>query len=118
MSQILSADQTYLKMAKDLINTDKLGPVVELLSNMIQAQLIDYYGYGLTTPLPFVNLWIQCLTQNPNWTKDLNAIYLVDMILCVAYQFTDVWQAAKEYFRFLQMVKPSIFFVERIKVLF
>lgn len=101
LSQLLSTDRTYLKMAKDLITTDYPGPVVELLGNMIQSQLIDYYNFGLPTPNMLVNLWLQCFTANPNWSKDSNSVYIIDLILRVAFQFADVWFSAKEYFRYL-----------------
>lgn len=91
-------------MAKDLITSDYPGPVVELFGQMIQAQLIDYYSYGLPTPALLVNLWIQCLTRNPNWVKDSNAMYIIDLILSIAYLFPDAWISAREYFRFLHMV--------------
>lgn len=91
-------------MAKDLITTDYPGLIVELFGNMIQAQLINYYNYGLQSPALFVNLWLQCLTRNSNWVKDSNAMYIVDLVLRIAYQFPDAWISAREYFRFLHMV--------------
>lgn len=110
LQQLLVSDRTYIKMAKDLLTTDFPGPVVELLGNMIQSQLIDYYNYGLTTPQLFINLWLQCLTSIPSWTKDSNAIYIIDLILRVAYQFPESWLNAKEYLRFLYTVCLWCFF--------
>lgn len=95
-------------MAKDLITSDYVGPVVELLGNMIQCQIINYINYGLRSPVLLVNLWLQCLTNNPNWFKDVNAVHLVDLILKVAYQFQDAWYSAKEFFRFMYTVSASI----------
>lgn len=105
LSQLLAADKTYIKMAKDLITSDYVGPVVELLGNMVQHQIISYVNYGLRSPVLLVNLWLQCLTNNANWFKDVNAIYIVDLILRVAYQFQDAWYSAKEFFRFMYTVR-------------
>lgn len=88
-------------MAKDFISTDFPGPILEQFSNMIQAQITDYYNYGLQTPTMFINLWLNCLTINPNWYKDVSSLYVVDVILKIAYQFTDSWIMAKEHFKFL-----------------
>lgn len=96
---VLSADRTYIRMAKDFISNDYPGPVVELFANMIQAQIIDYAQYGLPTPTMFINLWLNSLTAIPNWYKDTNAIRIVDLILRIAFQFTDAWLTAKEYFK-------------------
>lgn len=107
LRQLLSADRTYMKMAKDLITTDYPGPVVEFLSNMIQAQCTDHYNYGLITPTSLVNLWLQCFTELPNWTKDTNAIYIVDLLLSIAFQSPETWCQSKEYFRFLYMASRA-----------
>lgn len=97
-----------MKMAKDLITSDYVGPVVELLANMIQYQIINYVNYGLRSPVLLINLWLQCLTVNSNWFKDVNAIHIIDLILKVAYQFQDAWYSAKEFFRFMYTVSNRI----------
>lgn len=106
LSHLLAADRTYIKMAKDLITSDYVGPVVELLGNMIQCQIINYINCGLRSPVLLVNLWLQCLTHTSNWFKDVNAVHIVDLILRIAYQFQDAWYSAKEFFRFMYMVSP------------
>ncbi|XP_055848760.1 ectopic P granules protein 5 homolog isoform X2 [Episyrphus balteatus] len=96
--QLLNADKTYLKMAKEMLFSSSIGPVLKLLDNMIQHQIISYYNFGLTTPLMLVNTWLHALTNVPNWQNTM-VLFLIDKILCVAYQFPDVWMASKEYFR-------------------
>ncbi|XP_055908978.1 ectopic P granules protein 5 homolog isoform X2 [Eupeodes corollae] len=99
LTQLLNADKTYLKMAKEMLFSSSLGPVMELLDNMIQHQVISYYNYGLTTPLMLVNTWLHVLTNVPNWQNTM-VLHLIEKILAVAYQFPDVWMASKEYFRY------------------
>lgn len=99
LNAILAADRTYIRMAKDFIASDYPGPVVELFANMIQSQIIDYCNYGLQTPTVLINLWLNCLTANPNWYKDSNAIHIVDLILRIAYQFPDSWATTKNFFK-------------------
>lgn len=86
-------------MAKDFISSDYPGPVVELFANMIQAQITDYFNYGLQTPTLLITLWLECLTVNPNWFKDYNTMYVTDLILRIAFQFTDAWLTVKMYFK-------------------
>lgn len=100
LSQILQADRTYIRMAKDFISSDYPGPVVEMFSNMIQAQIIDYFQYGLQTPTMLIIMWLNCLTINPQWYKDPNTVYIVDIVLRIAYQFADSWLTAKNFFKF------------------
>lgn len=95
LSQILSADRGYLKS----INSP--GPILEMFGNMLQSQIIDYVSYGLSTPTPFIYLWLQCLTQNQNWIKDWKNMYVIELIVKIAYQFPDGWRCAKEYFHSL-----------------
>lgn len=99
LGAILTADRTYIRMAKDFISSDYPGPVVELFASMIQAQIIDYVQYGLPTPTMFIHLWLNSLTAIPNWYKDVNAIRIVDLIMRIAFQFTDAWLMAKEFFK-------------------
>lgn len=111
LSALLVADRTYIRMAKDFISSDSYGPIVENLSNMIQAQIIDYTHFGLTTPTLFINLWLNAITANQNWYKDVNALHIVDLILRIAYQFADSWSMAREFFKQLckdtKEAKPS-----------
>lgn len=107
IASIMQADRTYLRMAKDLISADFPGPVVQLFANMIQAQVIDYFNYGLPTPTILINLWLNTLLANPNWYKDAGSIYVIDIILRIAYQFTDSWLSAKCAFKSFCMVCSS-----------
>lgn len=99
ITSILQADRTYIRIAKDFISSDYPGPVVALFSNMIQAQIIDYFNYGLQTPTILIYMWLNCLTVNPNWYRDQNALFVVDIILRIAYQFTEAWITAKNFFK-------------------
>lgn len=109
LTAILQADRTYIRMAKDFISCDYPGPVVELFSNMIQLQIIDYFNFDLQTPAMLINLWLNCLTQNAGWYKDPNSLYIVDVILRIAYQFGDAWIMAKNFFKFFCKVWPCSF---------
>lgn len=99
LAALLSADRTYIRMAKDFITSDCYGPVVDLLTNMIQSQVTDYAHFGLASPAMLINLWLNAITANPNWYKDLSALHLVDVILRIAYQFADSWVLAKDFFK-------------------
>lgn len=99
LNALLNADRTYIRMAKDFISSDSYGPVITNLSNMIQSQIIDYAHFGLSTPTGLINLWLNAITANQNWYKDLNALHIVDQILQIAYQFVDSWSMAREFLK-------------------
>lgn len=39
---LLNADRTYLKMAKDMVYGNLVGPILELLDNMLHNQIVSY----------------------------------------------------------------------------
>ncbi|XP_004534242.1 ectopic P granules protein 5 homolog isoform X2 [Ceratitis capitata] len=98
LNALLSADRSYLKMAKDIIYPNSIGPVLQLLDNMIHRQITSYTEYGLTTPLSLINVWLNLLTSLPNW-QNTNVVYLLDVILRIAYQFSDARYQAIEFFQ-------------------
>lgn len=57
-----------------------------------------YYNFrfGFTTPLNLINIWLHCLTNLPNW-QNTNAMYLLEQILRIAYQFPDVQRQVINY---------------------
>ncbi|XP_059219883.1 ectopic P granules protein 5 homolog isoform X1 [Stomoxys calcitrans] len=97
LNSLLNADKTYLKMAKDMVFPNTVGPVLELLDNMIHHQITSYTSYGLTSPLNLINVWLNCLTALPNW-QNTYVVYLLDKILRVAYQFPDAHMQCLEFF--------------------
>ncbi|XP_037885384.1 ectopic P granules protein 5 homolog isoform X1 [Glossina fuscipes] len=97
LNTLLNADRTYIKMTKDVIYPNSVGPVLELLDNMIHHQITSYMNYGLSTPLNLINLWLHCLTSLPNW-QNTYVVYLLDKILRIAYQFPDAYNQTIEYF--------------------
>lgn len=87
----LMNDKTYARHTKDFVVLTCQKPVLQLLSDMIQAQVIQYSTFGLHTPTHLINLWLQCLTHNQMWYTNPNNVHLVDVLLKVAYQFPDAW---------------------------
>ncbi|XP_067619599.1 ectopic P granules protein 5 homolog isoform X2 [Eurosta solidaginis] len=98
LNTILTADRTYIKMAKDIVYPNSIGPVLVLLDNMIQHQITSYTDYGLSTPMNLINAWLNLLTALPNW-QNTNVVYLLDVILRIAYQFSDARSQAIEFFQ-------------------
>ncbi|KAM7362755.1 ectopic P-granules autophagy protein 5 [Cochliomyia hominivorax] len=97
LNTLLNADKTYLKMAKDMVYPNTVGPVLELFDNMIHHQITSYTSYGLSSPLNLINIWLHCLTALPNW-QNTYVVYLLDKILRVAYQFPDAHMQCVEFF--------------------
>ncbi|XP_053947288.1 ectopic P granules protein 5 homolog isoform X1 [Anastrepha ludens] len=97
LNSLLTADRTYLKMAKDIIYPNSIGPVLALLDNMIHHQITSYTDYGLSTPMNLINAWLNLLTALPNW-QNTSVVYLLDMILRIAYQFSDARYQAVDFF--------------------
>nr|CAD7569208.1 unnamed protein product [Timema californicum] len=78
---LLTADRTYIKLAKSLISTDFPGPVLQSFGQMIEAHLEDHHRFSLINPQAFIKLWMLALTLVPGWTREPSVVYLLD-ILC------------------------------------
>ncbi|XP_034112376.2 ectopic P granules protein 5 homolog [Drosophila albomicans] len=95
---LLNADRTYLKLAKDMVFANSIGPILELLDNMLHHQIVSYTSYGLCSPLNLINVWLNCFTTLPDWAQNTHVLYLLDKMLCISYQFTDCRVQALEFF--------------------
>ncbi|XP_034484557.1 ectopic P granules protein 5 homolog [Drosophila innubila] len=98
LTTLLNADRTYLKIAKDMVYANSIGPILELLDNMLHHQIVSYTSYGLCSPLNLINVWLNCFTSLPYWAQNSHVLYLLDKMLCVSYQFTDCRVQAVEFF--------------------
>ncbi|XP_064550516.1 ectopic P granules protein 5 homolog [Drosophila montana] len=95
---LLNADRTYLKLAKDMVYANSVGPILELLDNMLHHQIVSYTNYGLCSPLNLINIWLNCFTGLPGWAQNAHVLYLLDKMLRIAYQFADCRVQAVEFF--------------------
>ncbi|XP_039453437.1 ectopic P granules protein 5 homolog isoform X1 [Culex pipiens pallens] len=96
---LIAADRHYSRLTKDQFRPESPTPVTEMLRCMILSQITNYVQYGLGSPTLLVNVWLLCLTELPNWTKDTAVLSLLDAMMGVAYQFPDCWHSMKEFFR-------------------
>ncbi|XP_063706197.1 ectopic P granules protein 5 homolog [Culicoides brevitarsis] len=108
LTQLLN-DRTYQKYTKDFVIIQAQKPVLLLLGNMIQHQIINYASYGLPSPTILINIWIDCLTYNSNWVSNPNCVHIIDLISQIAYQFPDAWCLLKSrfvpYFKEIESIK-------------
>ncbi|XP_030371319.1 ectopic P granules protein 5 homolog [Scaptodrosophila lebanonensis] len=98
LQTLLNADKTYLKVAKDMVYVNSVGPVLELFDNMLHHQITSYTSYGLYSPLNIINVWLNCFTALPGWSVNTYLLYLLDKMLRIAYQFTYCRVQAVEFF--------------------
>ncbi|XP_017104957.2 ectopic P granules protein 5 homolog [Drosophila bipectinata] len=98
LSTLLNADRTYLKLAKDMVYANSIGPILELLDNMLHHQIVSYTSFGLCSPLNLLNIWLNCFTTLPGWAQNSNLLYLLDRMLRISYQFPDCRAQAVEFF--------------------
>lgn len=85
LTGLLNADRTYVKMAKNLIAPDFPGPIMKQFGHMIQSHLQYFRRYNQPGPQTFVSLWIQALTNNPDWARDPGSLYLLDIVFKTAF---------------------------------
>ncbi|XP_066590073.1 ectopic P granules protein 5 homolog isoform X2 [Prorops nasuta] len=86
---LVTADRTYMKIAKNLIAPEFPGPILKQVANMIESHLKNYRRYSLASPERFVNLWLNVLILVPDWNKDQNVLYLLDTVIRAAFFHLD-----------------------------
>ena len=77
IENIINADQTYLKMAKDLIITDFPGPVLKEFGNMLAKQIQSYKWYGFSSESSIILMWLNIFIKIPNWNTTKTTLYIV-----------------------------------------
>ncbi|XP_012225114.2 ectopic P granules protein 5 homolog isoform X2 [Linepithema humile] len=82
---LITADRTYMKIAKNLIAPEFPGPILRQFANMIESHLHDYERYCLNSPERFVHLWLNVLVLVQDWNKDHSVMYLMDTIIRAAF---------------------------------
>ncbi|XP_020300063.1 ectopic P granules protein 5 homolog isoform X2 [Pseudomyrmex gracilis] len=82
---LVTADRTYMKIAKNLIAPEFPGPILKQFSNMIESHLYHYKRYCLNSPERFVRLWLNVLILVQDWNKDHSVMYLMDTIIRAAF---------------------------------
>lgn len=110
LTQLLN-DRSYQKYTKDFVVIQAQKPVLLLFGYMIEHQLINYVYYGLQSPSILINLWFDCLTFNKSWYTNPNHVYIIDLIVRVAYQFSDAWLSLKskiaQFFKDINVIKQA-----------
>ena len=78
IADIVSVDQTFLKMAKNLVMSDFPGPVLKEMTNMIAYQAWQYSRYGLHSSTPIYELWLRLLSEIQGWPSNRGILYIMD----------------------------------------
>ncbi|XP_051171465.1 ectopic P granules protein 5 homolog isoform X3 [Leptopilina boulardi] len=86
---LITADRTYMKIAKNLIAPEFPGSILKLFSSMIESHLHNYKRYCLQTPEPFVRLWLNILILIPDWNRDQSVLYLLDTVIRASFFYID-----------------------------
>lgn len=106
LTRLISADRTYVSMAKNLIAVQKT--VLEQFGNMIENQVVNYGWYGLDSPKLLVRLWINSLVSVPSWSRDYGVLYLLDTIIRSAFFHVDAYAAVVDIFSELLKVSSKL----------
>ena len=112
IQSILSADQTYYTMAKNLISNEFPGKILKLFGSMIHNHLSNYKFYGFKNINLAVNYWLQVLINIPHWMRDASALYLMDIICHQAILYPNSWsivlQVYSEVSKTLEVRRGSV----------
>lgn len=70
---------TYMRMAKNLIKYDFPGYYTKMFGDMVSTQIQQSFRFQVTTTA-LIKFWIDCITKLENWSKDRNALHILDVI--------------------------------------
>ncbi|XP_069970328.1 ectopic P granules protein 5 homolog isoform X2 [Penaeus vannamei] len=94
VQKCLTADQTYMTLAKSLVTSAFPGKVLSLFAAMIVHHIKNYSRYCLSSGLLAVRFWQQMLVGVPDWVHDSNVLFLLDTICQHAFIQPQCWQEA------------------------
>ncbi|XP_052864382.1 ectopic P granules protein 5 homolog [Anopheles cruzii] len=80
-----------------LIEEDATLRVYCLASRMVYLQLSDHKMYGLSTPAPLVEVWVQVLTALPEWKKCPKVLRMLDVVADVAHHYEPAWDSLRKH---------------------
>lgn len=92
VQNLLGADKTYYKMAKNLVVADVAGEVLSHLCTLIQVHL----HHPAWRPL-FV-FWAKTLLAVPQWFTNRSVLFLLDNVVSVAFFVPDAWRQLEAVF--------------------
>ncbi|XP_008546899.1 ectopic P granules protein 5 homolog [Microplitis demolitor] len=101
VSSLVMADRTYVKMAKNLIAPEFPGPIMRQFGWMIESHMINFKRYCLQNPEPLVQLWLNILVRIPDWNRDNNVMYLMDIVIRAAFFHLDARKTTENIFQAL-----------------
>ncbi|KAH0560783.1 ectopic P granules protein 5 homolog isoform X1 [Cotesia glomerata] len=101
VNSLVMADRTYVKMAKNLIAPEFPGPIMRQFGWMIESHMINFKRYCLSSPEPLVQLWLNILVRIPDWNRDNNVMYLMDIIIRAAFFHLDARKTTENIFQTL-----------------
>ncbi|XP_064630038.1 ectopic P granules protein 5 homolog isoform X2 [Lineus longissimus] len=98
VQKILSADESYLKMAKSLLFSEFPGALTKLFMAMIQVHLQSSNVVGWVAPRFAMEFWIKLLTQMPRWNTDKNICYILDSLIKYGFKIQECKELLEEFF--------------------
>ncbi|CAD6215664.1 GSCOCG00000476001-RA-CDS [Cotesia congregata] len=123
VNSLVMADRTYVKMAKNLIAPEFPGPIMRQFGWMIESNMINFKRYFhvfrrlkkkdfliifpkevlycLSSPEPLIQLWLNILVRIPDWNRDNNVMYLMDIIIRAAFFHLDARKTTENIFQTL-----------------
>ncbi|XP_043289159.1 ectopic P granules protein 5 homolog isoform X2 [Venturia canescens] len=96
---LVTADRTYMKMAKNLIAPDLPGPVLKQFANMIESHIVGYKRYVLPSPAALVRLWLDIFVSVPDWNRDPNVLHLIDTVIRGSFFHLDARAMVEDVFQ-------------------
>ncbi|XP_047502036.1 ectopic P granules protein 5 homolog [Penaeus chinensis] len=94
IQKCLTADQTYMTLAKSLVTSAFPGKILSLFAAMIVHHIKNYSRYCLSSGMLAVRFWQQMLVGVPDWVHDSNVLFLLDTICQHAFVQPQCWQEA------------------------
>ncbi|KAF0290861.1 Ectopic P granules protein 5 [Amphibalanus amphitrite] len=85
LQTIVSADQTYLRMMKQLVTASQPGPLILQVAGVIEGHVTAPRCYGQPSAEPLVALWLRALTCLPGWSREPALLYLLNQLLRAAF---------------------------------
>ena len=85
LQTLISADQSYLRLMKQLVTAGQPGPLILQLAGVIEGHVTAPRCYGQPSAEPLAALWLRALTCVPGWSREPALLYLLNQLLRAAF---------------------------------
>ena len=98
LSHLVSADQTYISLAKTMITGNFPGPVTKEMGNMLHSIIAHFDNLSSFSRKDILLLLTKLLIDIPKWSSNTSILYLLDIVCSYAFDHKVCYWALSDFY--------------------